>query len=217
MKDDILLSEVIEYNKSRYYSFKNNIPFEYNNNFDKILNARYHKISRIKKRLIWLFLTKKYVWFCTFTFDDNIIKKSDRTKKDLIKKCLKVYDFKYILNVDFGKKTEREHYHCIIGTDNSLNIDKYLKDHYPCFTSALKCNVEINDFNRLSKYINKLTNHCIKESTKNNRIVYNFKGFEALCPTTHDSTLLYKLLLNRFFPCVPLLDKGDTNGKKIDK
>lgn len=58
-----------------------------------------------------------YVWFCTFTFDNYYIDKSDRTKRDLIKRVLNSHDFIYILNIDYGKTTEREHYHCILGTN----------------------------------------------------------------------------------------------------
>ena len=200
MDTDIeLLSSVIEYNKQKFYSFKNGIVFEENKDFERILSARYMKVSRVKKKLVYLLYNFKYLWFCTFTFDDNYINKCDRTKKDLIKKCINKLDFKYILNVDYGKTTERQHYHCIIGTNWNLDLDNYLKLRYPCFSSALLCNTDLSDIKKLSKYINKLSNHCTKASTKRSRIIYNFKGFDLVNPTCKDSTLAYHLALNELF------------------
>ena len=199
MEDIVLLTKVIEYNKSRYKAFKNGIVLEPNQEYERILSARYMKVSRVKKRLVYLLYNFRYIWFCTFTFDDYYIDKCDRTKKDLIKKCINKFDFKYILNVDYGKKTERQHYHCIIGTNYNLELDKYLKEHYMCFSSALLCNTDITDLKRLTKYINKLSNHCIKASTKRERIIYNFKGFDLINPTCKDSTFAYHKALEYLF------------------
>ena len=199
MEDIELLTKVIEYNKNRYNAFKNGIVLEPNQEYERILSARYMKVSRVKKRLVYLLYNFRYIWFCTFTFDDYYIDKCDRTKKDLIKKCINKFDFKYILNIDYGKKTEREHYHCIIGTNYNLDLDKYLKEHYMCFSSALLCNTDITDLKRLTKYINKLSNHCVKASTKRERIIYNFKGFDLINPTCKDSTLAYHKALEYLF------------------
>ena len=199
MEDIELLTKVIEYNKNRYNAFKNGIVIEPNIEYERILSARYMKVSRVKKRLVYLLYNFRYIWFCTFTFDDYYINKCDRTKKDLIKKCINKFDFKYILNVDYGKKTEREHYHCIIATDYNIDLDKYLKEHYMCFSSALLCNTDITDLKRLTKYINKLSNHCVKASTKRERIIYNFKGFDLVNPTCKDSTFAYHKALEYLF------------------
>ena len=199
MEDTELLTKVIEYNKNRYNSFKNGIVIEPNIEYERILSARYMKVSRVKKRLVYLLYNYRYIWFCTFTFDNYYINKCDRTKKDLIKKCINKFDFKYILNVDYGKKTEREHYHCIIGTNYNFDLDKYLKEHYMCFSCALLCNTDITDLKRLTKYINKLSNHCVKATTKRERIIYNFKGFDLVNPTCKDSTFAYHKALEYLF------------------
>lgn len=180
MIDYFLESNIIDYNKSRYYAFKNGLYFEDNKDYQKILNARYCKSSRIKKRLVFLITHFDYLYFCTFTFDDSTLSKCDRTKKDLIKNTLNRFssDIHYILNVDYGKKNEREHYHCIIGTNYSLDLRNFLKSNYPFFTSCDRIGTSSNDIKRLSKYINKLTNHCIKDTTKNKRIIYNFNGYD---------------------------------------
>lgn len=209
METDIqLLTDVINYNHDRYIAFKNNLIFEENKDFERILSARYMKVSRVKKHLIYLLCRFRYIWFCTFTFDDYYINKCDRTKRDLIKNVINSRDFKYILNVDYGKKTEREHYHCIIATNDSLDLNNYLQDNYSCFCSALLCNTTIDDVKRLTKYINKLTNHCIKATTKKQRIYYNFKAYDNFRKlSSHEKWVMYKR------DCVSLLDKANTSGK----
>lgn len=195
MIDNLLLSNLINYNKSRYLSFKNGCFFEKDEHFERLLCARYMKVSRIKKRIVFLLSRFKYCYFCTFTFDNNYLSRTDRTKKDLIKHTINNFssDVKYILNIDYGKKTEREHYHAIVCTNNSLNFRSYLKKYYPFLSGADLINNSKDDFIRLSKYINKLTNHAIKSTVKNSRIYYNFKGYEAFCPTSYDVTTCYIL------------------------
>lgn len=215
------LKELIEYNHRRYLSFKEGIPFEENIEFEKKLQARYQKVNRIKKRLIYLLVRYKYIWFCTFTFDNYYIEKSTRTKRDLIKSVINTHDFKYILNIDYGKKTEREHYHCIIATNTQMDVNQYFQSFYPCFSLAIPCKKGERDYVRLSKYINKLTNHCIKATTKRQRILYNFKGYDLYCPKYCDSKLAYILDLAKLFPVsdevanVSLLDKADITGKNL--
>lgn len=209
--DNELLYNIINYNKSRKNYFRNNktlSTFSSNVDYERILCARYMKVSRVKKRIVYLMARFQYVWFCTFTFDDYYISKCDRTKKDLIKKVLSlVSDSHYILNVDYGSKNEREHYHCILATNFDINLNKLFQENYSCFCSALKVRYNEEDYKRLSKYINKLSNHCIKDSTKNKRIIYNFKGYDLLFPTSQDKFIAYTL------DKLALLDKANVSGK----
>lgn len=186
-----LLNKVIEYNKNKFDSFIYGSYFETIPEYEKILNARYHKTSRVKQRLVYLLSRYEYIWFCTFTFDDKYINKTERTKRDLIKSCLNNYDFKYILNIDYGKQTMREHFHCIVATNYNINLDDYFKENYKCFSLSIQCKNGYNDLTRLSKYINKLVNHCIKATTNKQRIVYNFKGYDDLFPYSTDKRLAY--------------------------
>ena len=54
MVDDVLMSQLISYNQARFRAFKNGEVFEEIKDFQKIINARYCKISRIKKRVVFL-------------------------------------------------------------------------------------------------------------------------------------------------------------------
>ena len=208
-----LLSDLIEYNKKRFYAFKEQKPFVYVHEFEKLLNARIQKVGRIKKRLLYLLIRYKYIWFCTFTFDNYYINKSERTKRDLIKTYLNTHDFKYILNIDYGKNTQRQHFHCILATNIDFDVNQYLQTNYPCHSLSIICKKGLNDLNRLTKYIDKLVNHCIKSTTNRQRLVYNFKGYDAFCPTSKDKTLQYHLEYEVLFKYVTLLDKGDITGK----
>ena len=207
------LQNVIEYNSKKYLCYKEGVYFETNSEYEKVLNARYCKVGRIKRRLVYLLSRCDYIWFCTFTFDNYYINKTDRTKRDLIKKVLNTHDFKYILNIDYGKTTEREHYHCIIGTDWNINVNQFIQNNYDCFCLAIQCKKGKNDYVRLSKYINKLTNHCIKATTKRQRLLYNFKGYDSFCPTSYEKFIAYTKDLIKLFPDDTLLDKGVITGK----
>ena len=186
-----LLSKVIDYNKQRYFAYKNGVLLDENKDFERILKARYQKCSRIKKRFVYLLTRFDYIWFVTFTFDNYYINKSDRSKRDLMKSVLNTHDFKYMLNIDYGKKNEREHYHCILATNIDFNVNQFLQSHYPCHCLAIQCKKGKNDFKRLLKYINKLTNHCLKSTTKNRRMLYNFKGYDIF--ETKESSFFYHL------------------------
>lgn len=174
------ITNLISYNKYRRYCNLNHIDFEEDKEFEKILNARYHKVSRIKKRFLYLFHRYKYLYFCTFTLDNYYINCSDRTRKDLIKDSLYSFDddIKYIINVDFGKKTERLHYHGIIATNSDLDLNIFLKLTYPCFSYSERIRLDPNSIRKIPKYINKLSNHAVKDSTRNFRTLYNFKGYD---------------------------------------
>lgn len=186
------LSKVIEYNHNKYIAFKNDLPFTLNTEYEKILKARYQKTSRIKKRLVYLLSRYENIWFITFTFNNNYINKSTRTKRDLIKMVLNTHDFKYMLNIDYGKKNEREHYHCILATNLNLDVNQFIQFYYEGgFSLSIQCKKGLTDYKRLSKYLNKLTNHCIKATTKRQRILYNFKGYDLLYPTSEERRLAF--------------------------
>lgn len=180
MIDEELIKSVIDYNKHRRFNYYNGVVEDPIIEFERILKARYNKISRIKKRFLYLLCNFKNIYFITFTLNDYYINLCDRSRKDLIKKCL--YDFDddihYIINIDYGKKTERLHYHGIIATDSDSDLKKFLDLNYPSFSYTEKIRFSDNDYKRVSKYLNKLSNHACKDTTKRSRVLYNFKGYD---------------------------------------
>lgn len=179
MNENLLLY-LQEQNKLSKQLFYNGLDIELPRYVKNTLNARYMRVSRVKDRFHYLICRRKYAYFLTFTFDNNYIYKCDRTKRDLIKNCLNsIDDSLYILNIDYGDRTEREHYHCILGTDVLLSKTFFLLT-YPCFTWVEQIPLDMTQIKKVSKYINKLSNHSIKDSTKSHRIVYNFKGYDDI-------------------------------------
>lgn len=175
-----LMRDVINYNVLKRYLFMTEGEIIENTDYDRILKARYNKLSRIKKRFLYLLCRRKYIFFCTFTFSDEYIDKCDRTKKDLIKNAImdSSDDSYYILNIDYGKNTEREHYHAIIGSNYDISFP--LMVNYDCFSYIEPIRCTKDDLVRITKYINKLSNHCVKDTTFNRRIIYNFKGYDEI-------------------------------------
>lgn len=210
--DEKLLNDLIIYNKKRFFAFTNHLSFEYNKDYEKLLNARIQKVGRIKKRLLYLLLRFDHVWFCTFTFSDKYINKSERTKRDVIKQIINTHDFKYILNIDYGKTTQRQHFHCILATNIDMDVNQFFQSFYKGgFSLSIPCKKGVDDLTRLTKYIDKLVNHCIKATTKRQRLVYNFKGYDAFCPDSRTKTIQYNIEYE-IFRNVTLLDKGDITG-----
>lgn len=182
--------------------YYNGLDIEIPQYVSNILKARYNKVSRIKDHFLYIITRRKYVFFLTFTFNDDYINKCDRTKKDLIKHCLNdIDDSLYILNIDYGEKNEREHYHCILGTDFDFSNSIYFDLTYPCFSYCERISLKSNDVKKVSKYINKLSNHAAKSSTGYNRIYYNFKGYNKIKDRCYRNyvKLLDKELINNFY------------------
>ena len=216
--DNDLMQNVIDYNHNRYLDFKEGVVSDKVLEYERILCARYMKVSRVKKRLVWLLARFEYVYFVTFTFDNKRLNQKEETRRKLIKKTLEqIQGAKWILNIDYGKKNEREHYHCIVGLNNldldgdlisflltnkqqelgDIYLDYKLKTIYPCFVSAERIGKHNEDIKRLSKYIDKLSNHCLKSSTYNSRIVYNFKGYDIPKSTSWERFMWFSLDLKK--------------------
>lgn len=184
MIDTILERDIIYYNKARLRAFRDGYVLPTNQDYENILSSRYHKVSRVKQHLVYMIMKRKYHYFITFTFDDDYIQCCDRTKRDAVKKAIKSInaDVLYIMNIDFGSKTEREHFHVLLGTDSPTDLVSHFSSEYPCFFKVMPIYLSDRSITKISKYINKLSNHCIKDSTRNRRIVYNFKGYDKYPP-----------------------------------
>ena len=134
----------------------------------KINNASYHRVQRLKDR-IEKYLTLGKCVFATLTFKDEVLNNTTKeTRRKYVSRFLKSISDCYIANVDYGKQTEREHYHAIIVIDKiqrgswQYGFDKYKKIRCDNLASI-----------KLSKYVSKLTNHAIKETTKRNCYIYS--------------------------------------------
>lgn len=135
------------FNDNFYEEFTKEEIDEYCKKINNIYSQRYRIKKKLKK---W-----KEIYFITLTFDNFNINKSKRTVYDKIRSIFKGTNF--IATEDYGKTTKRLHYHVLTDEDTNLSNWKY------GYTCKLKCNTNIEDKDKLAKYIAKLTNHNIKK------------------------------------------------------
>jgi len=140
---------------------------------ERINHAYYERVKRLKQRIETMLNNGKNL-FLTLTFTDKTLAKtSDETRRRYVARFLKQFDCEYVANIDFGEENEREHYHAVLNTSfiNPLswqygNLD--VKQVRNATDKELDCI-------RLAKYVAKLTNHAIKETTKRNSLIYSRK------------------------------------------
>lgn len=135
---------------------------------ERIVNADNARRKRLRARIDSMFDKGKVV-FLTLTFNDEVLSStSSQSRRDYVRKFLKSVSKEYVGNVDYGAENGREHYHAVILTD----IDDFSSWTYG-FYKALTVRKDGVDALRVAKYISKLTNHAIKETTKRNALIYS--------------------------------------------
>lgn len=134
----------------------------------KINQASYKRRNRLEKRILkWL---ENYnCIFVTLTFKDQVLDATTKeTRRRYVTRALKQMSDKYVANIDYGRKNEREHYHAIV-VSNQIN-NKIWSDYGAINFERIK---QSSDSVKLAKYVVKLTNHAIKETTQQNRVIYS--------------------------------------------
>lgn len=137
----------------------------------KINKSSYERTNRLKKR-IYDMLVSGNCLFLTLTFNDETLKDTSAdTRRQYVRKYLKQFNCKYVANIDYVSINHREHYHAVIQSDT---IDLKAWRVYGNINVERVRNRNIdNDNTRLSKYICKLSNHAIKETTKRCSLMYS--------------------------------------------
>lgn len=123
---------------------------------EKIVNSNYSKRHRILKRITAMFNGCSKLYFGTLTFTDSILNSTSvKTRRTYVARFLKSNCNVYVSNVDFGDTTNREHYHFI------ADINSTCIWPYGIFKFELVRQSGCSD-KCITKYIAKLTNHCVK-------------------------------------------------------
>lgn len=132
----------------------------------KINHASYSKRNRLSCRIAKML--KNPCVFLTFTFRDDVLDStSEETRRKYVIRALKQMASVYVANIDYGAKNEREHYHAIVQVDSVSNkLWSYGALNFEKIRSS-------SDDKILAKYIVKLTNHAIKETTKRCHTIYS--------------------------------------------
>lgn len=137
----------------------------------KINNANGKRISRLRKR-ITRYVNSGTSIFVTLTFNNKTLDHTtSKTRRRYVREFLKYHSDKFVANIDFGvddRYTHREHYHALVVCDR---IDKTKWNKY----GFSMCEVvhKTSDELKLSKYIAKLCNHAVKDSTKRSCLIYS--------------------------------------------
>lgn len=143
-----------------------------------VCNSKYRKRINIQRRFKDIVESGNAI-FCTFTFNDETMNKtSEETRRRYVSRYLKQYTYMYVANVDYGDKkknpdsNEREHYHALVMMlDDSSKLDgsKWLYG----FTKFKRVGKSPKDTEKVAKYVSKLSQHAIKECTRDNRLIWS--------------------------------------------
>ena len=132
--------------------------------------ASYKRVARLKQRIKEA-VESGSAYFITITFNPETLKNTnEQTRRKYVSRWLKSLTPFYVANIDYGEKNGREHYHAVITSDK-----RPPKTWTYGFVDILKVKTTETDTKRISKYISKLTNHAIKNTTKSKRIIYSRK------------------------------------------
>ena len=127
-------------------------------------------ICRLRSR-IELMLNLGDCIFLTFTFtDDSLLRYSTDYLRLCVKRFLNLYSALYIANVDYGKENGRIHYHAVALTGH-VNFKAW---KFGAINAQRIHSTE--DSLCLARYVSKLSNHSIKESTRRESLIYS-RGF----------------------------------------
>lgn len=136
----------------------------------KLNQAYYARLKRLKARVYNMILNCSSLWFTTLTFtDDTLASTSYDTRRDYVKRFCRAQSDHYIANVDYGKDNGREHFHALISSDGICNSD--WTDYG--FIYLELCYLDVSDIQAVSKYTAKLSNHAVKETCKQSKIIYS--------------------------------------------
>ena len=137
----------------------------------RINNAYYHRTTRLKQRISKIVTKRSY--FLTITWTDYYLSSTspgylkEGTRREYITRFLKKISTDYVANIDFGEKNNREHYHAVVQAENINFLDwQYGNLDFKLITYT------DNDCVELARYVSKLTNHAIKETTKRQALIY---------------------------------------------
>ena len=130
-------------------------------NARKLVNNYFNRLYRIKKCVSSLL--EEECCFVTFTISDEYINNSLPYLRRKLVEVLNNFGCSYIGNVDYGSSNDRLHFHILI---QCFNFDESLWRYG--FVGVRKV---YNKSKNISRYISKLSNHTIKTTTKNIRII----------------------------------------------
>lgn len=139
---------------------------------ERVNKATYNRNTRLKKTIERMLKYNNCI-FLTMTFRDDVLNNtSQETRRRYITRFLNEQCLYYVANIDYGFKNEREHYHAVVIAKNNEVDGVFYRLNYGSINFE---RINYNEFTstKLAKYVNKLTNHAIKETCKQSRVIYS--------------------------------------------
>ena len=137
---------------------------------ERVFDANRHQRNRLQKRISDILTTSEESTFVTLTFRDDVFAKTTaETRRQYVRKWLKQYGTLYVANIDYGGQHGREHYHAVINARVRPNTWEYGILNF----EKIKYTPNDKTTLKLAKYVSKLTNHAIKETTKRCALIYS--------------------------------------------
>lgn len=138
--------------------------------------SRRGKLDRLEHRINGM-LKKGRTSFLTLTWNDGALSSNRKdTRKKFVRQALNECSADFIANIDFGKKSSREHYHAVC---LSLDVDG-IRKRWKSFGFIKVENVIPSTEGSLALYVDKLCNHALKESAGWDRLMYCRKRSKPL-------------------------------------
>lgn len=135
---------------------------------DQMNEAYKKRVYRLRQKIYNIVKDNQAPVFLTFTFTDEVLATtSEHTRRRYVTRFLKKHCTQYIANIDFGTDNDREHYHAVVSNKVDLTAWPYGA------LNGVSIVKRKDSILALPKYISKLTNHAIKETTKSTRIIYS--------------------------------------------
>ncbi len=157
----------LTYNQLREYCIANNLKKELKECI-KIDHSRNARVYRLRKRVGNILKTGSAL-FLTLTFTDKTLNDTnEKQRRRYVREFLSRFNSLYVGNVDYGKLNHREHYHALIALDR---LDTHLYKYGDLDVRRVR--IRDGADSKISKYIAKLTNHAIKETTKRSALIYS--------------------------------------------
>lgn len=137
-------------------------------------SKRHQKKKRVNKMLESMALAYNGLYFVTLTFtDEKLNSTNERTRHRYAVEWLNNNCLDYVANIDYGGKTQREHYHAVVALRDIHNLTEWQNG----FKSVKSVSYDATSKQRLGKYLVKLTNHAGKVGSGR---IFRKKGFREV-------------------------------------
>lgn len=139
----------------------------------RLYKANERRRERIKERITRMYETKRAL-FLTLTFSDKMFARdcSPETRRRYIARFLKSECDEYLANIDFGSTNQREHYHAVVVPKSKIDFEKY-RTIFDSNINAKRIIYSEESIKLVGRYINKLTNHALKENGFYKRLIFS--------------------------------------------